>query len=180
MKGTTKPRKRLLGTWFLVLGIFPCGRYTQILSKTSAGHQRVAVHRKNPQKRAPWSPLVSGYKNTQVQSISWGSCRLGIRVSPNTERVLKNVLGGSKNPQVQSKPCFKLWLATKSSPGHERVEVHRYSSQNVISGTKTLPGTQKFAKEVIAWASACRCPLKSSPKTCSAGRQNLQVQSKPR
>ena len=96
------------------------------------------------------------------------SSHLSINMSMCTKIVFKNVFSGSKNPQVQSKPCYKLWFATISSSGHKRVEGYRNTPKNMLSRSRKLPGTLKFAlqamtcDEIVSWASTCRGTLRQS------------------
>ena len=71
----------------------------KIVRKLSSVHQRIAVHRNNPQKRVQWVQKKNRYSQIHATNCDLRRNRLlGISVSPYTEIVLKSVLSASKKP----------------------------------------------------------------------------------
>ena len=99
----------------------------KIARKLLPGHQHVSVHQNSPQKH------TAGRTNPQVRSNSPGSYLLDINVSMSTKIVLKKVLSQSKTLSRTVKITRKL------SSGHERVTVHRNSTQKRAQWVEKLP-----------------------------------------
>ena len=118
----------------------------KLVRKSSPSHQRVTDYRNSSGKRYE---RVKKNLQDQIRATNSDLRRnrlLGFDVSWYTEIVLENVINGSKNLPGTLK------FARKLSSGHQRITVHRNSTQKRAQRVGKSPRYSQICEEVISWA----------------------------